>query len=59
MPHRKFRREPPCETRFTDNVLLCDETREGPEKIKVWGTALSDLGVKVCWKKTVYLCTGE
>ena len=54
----KIRREPPWTMLFSDNIVICEETREEVErKLESWKYALERRGMKVNRSKTKYLST--
>ena len=53
----EVRREPPWTMLFTDDILICKETREEVEqRLDSWKYALERRGMKVSRSKTKYLC---
>ena len=53
----EVRREPPWTMLFTDDIVICKETREEVEqRLEFWKYALERRGMKVSRSKTEYLC---
>ena len=53
----EVRREPPWTMLFTDDIVICKETREEVEqRLECWRYALERRGMKVSRSKTEYLC---
>ena len=53
----EVRREPPWTMLFTDDIVICKETREEVEqRLEFWKYALERRGMKVSRSKTKYLC---
>ena len=53
----EVRREPPWTMLFADDIVICEETREGVERrLESWRCALERRGMKVNRSKTEYLC---
>ena len=53
----EVRREPPWTMMFTDDIVICEETREKVERrLESWKYALERRGMKVSSSKTEYLC---
>ena len=53
----EVRREPPWTMLFTDDIVICEETREEVEwRLESWKYALKRRGMKVSRSKIEYLC---
>ena len=53
----EVRREPPWTMLFTNDIVICEETREEVEwRLESWRYALERRGMKVSRSKTKYLC---
>ena len=53
----EVRREPPWTMLFTDDIVICEETREEVERrLESWRYALEKRGMKISRSKTEYLC---
>ena len=53
----EIRRKPPWTMLFTDDIVICKETREEVDrKLESWRYALERKGMKVSRSKTKYLC---
>ena len=53
----EVRRKPPWTMLFADDIVICEETREGVEqRLESWRYALERKGMKVSRSKTKYLC---
>ena len=53
----EVRREPPWMMLFSDDIVICEETREDVEqRLECWRYALERRGMKVSRSKTEYLC---
>ena len=56
----EVRRESPWMMLFTDNIMICKETREEVKRrLESWRYALEKRGMKVSRSKTEYLCINE
>ena len=56
----KVRREPPWTMLFTNDIMICEETREEVEgRLESWRYALERRGTKVSRSKTEYLCIND
>ena len=53
----EVRREPPWTMLFSDDIVICEETRkEMEQRLECWRDALERRGMKVIRSKTEYLC---